>query len=108
MSSTGPQRAKHAPYLVSHRNALIFRIRIPQDVQACLGRTEYRRSLGRCYAAEAKIRALRLATAAFEVFSLTRAVIRARENDFQKFPHLSLNIPLKTQLSTTISRRLCL
>ena len=66
--------SKYSPYLAVHRNALIFRIRIPQDVQACLGRTEYRRSLGRCYAAEAKLRALKLAAAAFEVFSFARAV----------------------------------
>ena len=76
------QRLKHSakcsPYLAAHRNTLIFRIRIPQDVQTCLGRTEYRRSLGRCYAAEAKLRALKPAAAAFEVFSFARAVIQAR------------------------------
>ncbi len=77
-----PQRpkpnGKHPPYLVAHRNTLIFRIRVPEDLRTCLDRTEYRRSLGRCYAAEAKLRALKLAAAAFEVFSFVRAVIEAR------------------------------
>ena len=56
---------KGSPYLFSHRNSLTFRIRIPADLQACLGKSEYRRSIGRCYAAEAKLRAFRLATASF-------------------------------------------
>ena len=69
----------HSPYLVAHRNALVFRIRVPADLQACLGKTEYRRSIGRCYAVEAKHRAFKLATAAFEVFSFAREVIKSRE-----------------------------
>ena len=70
------------PYLFTHHNSPAFRIRIriPADLQSCLGKTEYRRSLGRCYAREAKLRALRLATAALEIFSFARAAIQTREN----------------------------
>ena len=53
----------------------------PEDLQACLGKTEYRRSIARCYAQEAKLRVLRLASAALEVFSLTREVLAARSSD---------------------------
>lgn len=67
-----------SPYLAAHRNGLIFRIRIPIDLHACLDRKEYRRSIGRCYAQEAKLRALRLAAAALEVFSFARTALQAR------------------------------
>ena len=72
--------SRGTPYLFTHRNSPAFRIRIPAELQPCLGKTEYRRSLGRCYAREAKLRALRLATAALEVFSFARRVVQAREN----------------------------
>lgn len=75
----GRTSVKCSPYLFSHRNSLTFRIRIPADLQACLGKTEYRRSIGRCYALEGKQRALRLATAAFEVFSFARQVLQDRK-----------------------------
>ncbi len=75
---------KGVPYLFTHHNSPAFRIRIPADLQPCLGKTEYRRSLGRCYASEAKLRALRLATAALEVFSFTREVIQSRQ---EVIPH---------------------
>lgn len=67
-----------APYLSGRRNVPTFRIRIPADIQSCLSRTEYRRSLGPCYAAEARLRSLRLATAAHEVFAFAREAIQAR------------------------------
>ena len=54
-----PTGAK-APYLSTRRSVPTFRI--PVDLQVCLGRIEYRRSLGPCYASEAKFCALRLAT----------------------------------------------
>ena len=69
---------KTSPYTTKHRGLPTFRIRIPADLQPCLGKTEYRRSIGRCYAPKAKLRALRLATAALEVFSLTREALQAR------------------------------
>ena len=72
------RRTTSSPYLSLHRSSLIFRIRIPAELQPCLGKTEYRRSIGRCYAREAKLCALRLATAALEVFSLTREALQAR------------------------------
>ncbi len=76
---SGRRASSHSPYLLSGGgNSLIFRVRVPNDLRPCLGKTEYRRSLGPCYAAEAKVRALRLATAALEVFSFAREVIRAR------------------------------
>ena len=64
---------KTSPYITKHRDLPTFRIRIPADLQTCLGKAEYRRSIGRCYAPEAKLRALRLAIAALEFFSLTRS-----------------------------------
>ncbi len=70
--------ATHSPYVTRHRAALTFRIRIPLELQACLGRKEYRRSLGRCYATEAKLRALRLAAAALEVFAFAREAVQGR------------------------------
>ena len=70
--------SKHSPYISRHRNALTFRIRIPVDIQACLGRREYRRSLGRCYATEGKLRSLKLALAAHEVFTFAREALQAR------------------------------
>ena len=66
------------PYLFFQRNTPTFRIRIPVELQTCLGKSEFRRSLGHCPAYEAKQRALRLATAAFEVFTFVRKVIGAR------------------------------
>ncbi len=75
---------KGVPYLFTHHNSPAFRIRIPADLQPCLGKTEYRRSLGRCYASEAKLRALRLATAALEVFALAREVVQSRQ---EVIPH---------------------
>jgi len=83
-----PKREKPSgrtvPYLFIHRNSPAFRIRIPADLQVCLGKTEYRRSLGRCYASEAKHRALKLATAAFEVFSFVREAVAARDRHLTK------------------------
>lgn len=71
---------KASPYITRHRGFPVFRIRIPADLQPCLGRAEYRRSLGRCYASEAKIGALRLAIAAFEVFAFVRQILQVRKN----------------------------
>ena len=73
------QASSSPPYLFFQRNTPTFRIRIPADLQPCLGKTEYRRSIGRCYAPEAKLRALKLATAALEVFSFVREALQARE-----------------------------
>lgn len=67
-----------APYLLSHRNSFLFRIRVPSALQNCLGRKEYRRSLGPCHAAEAKVKSLRLAAAAHEVFAFARQVLSLR------------------------------
>lgn len=57
----------------------MFRIRVPLELQPCLGKKEYRRSLGRCYAAEAKLLALKMAAAALEVFSFARMALEARQ-----------------------------
>ena len=77
-TATASTTAKLPPYLSLHRNALIFRIRIPSDLQPCLGKTEYRRSIGSSYHREAKPRALKLASAAFEVFAFAREALEAR------------------------------
>lgn len=73
--------SRGTPYLLAHQSGLLqFRIRVPVDLQRCLGRREYRRSLGRCYHAEAKVRVLRLASAAHEVFLFAREAITARHD----------------------------
>lgn len=77
-SSPAATACKGVPYLFTHHNSPAFRIRVPADLQPCLGKTEYRRSLGRCYASEAKLRALRLATAALEIFSFAREAVQSR------------------------------
>lgn len=77
-SAKGRKASSHSPYLIRHRNSLCFRIRIPIDIQACLGRKEYRRSLGPSYASTAKVKGLRLAAAALEVFAFTREALFAR------------------------------
>ncbi|SBV93845.1 exported hypothetical protein [uncultured delta proteobacterium] len=90
---------KGVPYLFTHHNSPAFRIRIPADLQPCLGKTEYRRSLGRCYASEAKLRALRLATAALEVFAFVREVVLARD----KYPLSQRNLIGTTYEGKTFS-----
>ena len=86
LPETVPSCRRSIPYLVPHRDALFFRIRIPADLQACLGKTEYRRSLGRCYRLEIKVRALKLAAAAHEVFSFVRMVLQQREQSLTSAP----------------------
>ena len=106
-SATGKPRggrppAKTGPYLIPHRTALLFRIRVPADVQICLGRTEYRRSLGPCYASEAKLQALRLATAAHEVFAFVREALTLRETESKNIPPaVSTDVEGKTLESLT-------
>jgi len=75
-SSSPKATGGKAPYLSTCRSVPTFRI--PVDLQVCLGRIEYRRSLGPCYASEAKFRALRLAAAAHEVFAFAREATCAR------------------------------
>jgi hypothetical protein len=58
---------------------LLFRIRIPQCLQPCLGHREYRRSLGRLSLSKAKGKALRLATVSLEIFQFVRMVLCARQ-----------------------------
>lgn len=77
-SSPGRPASSPFPYLLRHRSALLFRIRVPADIQACLGQKEYRRSLGPSYVRSAKLQSLRLAAAALEVFDFTRAALSAR------------------------------
>ena len=73
-----PGRRSPSPYLLPYRNSFLFRIRVPLALQSCLGRVEYRRSLGPCYIAEAKVKSLKLAAAAHEVFAFTRHVLHVR------------------------------
>ena len=72
-----PPSSRH-PYLLRYRASMVFRIRVPVDIQACLGRKEYRRSLGPSYAQCAKVKSLKLAAAALEVFAFTRDALSAR------------------------------
>ena len=72
------QNKRSVPYLFFFRNIPTFRIRIPADVQPCLKRTEYRRSLGRCSAPQMKRQALNLAATAFGIFSFVREVLSVR------------------------------
>ena len=89
--SSLPRRKKAClssiPYLFFHHNTPTFRIRIPAELQACLGKTEYRRNVGRCYAPEAKLRALRLATAALEAFSFAREALQVRDQAKHSLTH---------------------
>ena len=77
-SSSGRRQSSHFPHLIPHRNSLVFRIRVPAAIQECLGRKEYRRSLGPSYIRDAKIKSLKIAAAAHEIFALARAVMVAR------------------------------
>ena len=73
------QNGRGIPYLFFFRNTPTFRIRVPADAQPCLKRTEYRRSLGRCYAPQMKRQALNLAATALRIFSFVREVLSARD-----------------------------
>ena len=59
-------------YLLARSGALHFRMRVPHDLQACLGRKEYRRSLGTARLREARPKALKLALALHDIFICTR------------------------------------
>ena len=72
------QSGRGVPYLFFFRNIPTFRIRVPTDVQPCLKRTEYRRSLGRCYAPQMKRQALNLASTALSIFAFAREALTAR------------------------------
>lgn len=65
------------PYIVSHRTLLYFRVRVPQRLQACLGRQEYRRSLGTAYLHQAKPVAIALAVRMMDVFRLADVYLTA-------------------------------
>ena len=73
------QNKRSVPYLFFFRNIPTFRIRIPADVQPCLKRTEYSRSLGPCYAPEMKRQALNLAATALSIFAFARESLAARD-----------------------------
>lgn len=49
-------------------------MRVPKDLQECLGRKEYRRSLGTASRRDASPKALRLALALNDVFTCTREI----------------------------------
>lgn len=51
---------------------LYFRVRVPEELQACLGCREYRRSLGTARVRDARPKAMRLAVAAHDIFQLAR------------------------------------
>ena len=78
---SGRNHSINRPYLLYHRHSLIFRIRVPAAIQGCLGRKEYRRSLGPSYTKDAKAKSLKLAAAAHEVFALARAIMETRKNE---------------------------
>ena len=72
--------SKGTPYLTvfPRTGRLQFRIRIPLDLQPCLGKREFRKSLGHQLPKDAKVQALKLAAAAHEAFSFTRSALEAR------------------------------
>ncbi len=72
--------SKGTPYLTlfPRSGRLQFRIRIPLELQPCLGKREFRKSLGHPAHTDAKAQALKLAAAAHEVFSFTRKALTAR------------------------------
>lgn len=61
-----------ASYLVSHRGCLHFRIRVPDDLRPCLGRSELRRSLQTPSLRQARPQAMKLAVVAHLIFNLLR------------------------------------
>lgn len=70
--SRSPLTAGAASYLVSHRGCLHFRIRVPDDLRPCLGRSELRRSLQTPSLRQARPRAMKLAVVAHLIFTLLR------------------------------------
>ena len=95
------QSGRSVPYLFFLRNTPTFRIRIPADVQPCLKRTEYRRSLGRCYAPQMKRQALNLAATALSIFSFVREALTAR--DYR--PHSKNDTSASTQVQMNARQR---
>ena len=81
--------SKGTPYLTlfPRTGRLQFRIRIPSDLQPCLGKREFRKSLGRHHTADIKAQALKLAAAAHEVFTFARSALEARS--FESVPSSS-------------------
>lgn len=78
-ATTTHQRIGAAPrYLLSHRGVLYFRARVPDELQACLGRREIRRSLGTSSLREARPKATSLASALFHIYDLARDTLMAR------------------------------
>lgn len=51
---------------------LYFRVRVPEELQVCLGCREYRRSLGTARVRDARPKSMRLAVAAHDIFQLAR------------------------------------
>jgi hypothetical protein len=90
MNRKDPLR-KSQSYLVRSKFGYRFRLSVPQDLQALLGKTEFRYSLHTCSVAEAKCEARRMAGSLQAIFrkarmkDLTEADIkRLAENDLKK------------------------
>lgn len=62
----------YGSYTFRQRGVLYFRVRVPQPLQHCLGRTEYRRSLGFVGKREAQAKALRLFLVSQDIFNCTK------------------------------------
>ncbi len=71
-------------YLVAHRGGLCFRIRVPDDLRPCLGRSELRRSLQTASLRQARPQAMKLASVAHFIFTLLRERLAMRMNDDEK------------------------
>ena len=72
--------SKGTPYLtvLPRTGRLQVRIRIPADLQPCLGKREFRKHPGAQHTSDIKTKTLKLTAAAHEVFSFARSVLDAR------------------------------
>lgn len=61
-------------YLLVHRNKLYFRIRIPDDLRRCLGKTAFKLSLRTSYLRDARPKCMRLALTAWTIFEFARRI----------------------------------
>ena len=95
--------SKGTPYLTlfPRTGRLQFRIRIPADLQPCLGKREFRKSLGRHHTANIKAQALKLAAAAHEVFTFTRSALEARSFASGSSDSLTISHRLGKERSTS-------
>jgi len=83
MNRNGPSR-KSQPYLVLSKFGYRFRLSVPQDLRAIVGKTEFRYSLRTCSVAEAKSEARRMAGCLQAIFWRVRTMKDLSESDVKR------------------------